>query len=412
MGLPAGLLEDGYTSLLRPLLFASHGGDPEAIHEQLIGILSTVSGAPLLRGLLGAVSASSGQATEVAGVHFPNRVGLAAGMDKDGVAARAWAALGFGFAELGTVTAQAQPGNDRPRVFRLRQSRALINRMGFNNHGAAALAEVLAEAGIARGNLAAGIPVGVSIGKTKVVGIEAAVADYLASLDEVAPHADYVAINVSSPNTPNLRTLQDGGALADLTRALVSRARAISEADFRGFETPAAPDLSHRSTPGPIPEVGPQARVFPIPEVGPQARVSKGRLSIPVPIFVKIAPDLGWEQIDEVLAACESSGIAGVIATNTTLGRDGLAAADRPVAEQVGGLSGAPLTPRALEVVRYVVAHTGLPVMGVGGIMTAVDAMRMFDAGAALIQLYTGFIYHGPGLIAAINAADTRRYPR
>ena len=365
MGLPAGLLEGGYTGLLRPVLFASHGGDPEAIHEQLIDILAAVGDTPALRGLLGLVSASAGRATEVAGVRFPNRIGLAAGMDKDGLAARAWASLGFGFAELGTVTAQAQPGNDRPRVFRLRDSHALINRMGFNNHGATALAQVMADTGIVRGNLAAGIPLGVSIGKTKLVTVEDAVADYLTSLDAVAPHADYVAINVSSPNTPNLRTLQDGGALAELTTALVMRAA----------------------------------------ELG-------GRWPTPVPIFVKIAPDLGWEQIDEVLAACEASGIAGVIATNTTLGRDGLAPSDQRLAEQAGGLSGAPLTGRALEVVRYVVEHTRLPVIGVGGIMTAVDASRMFDAGAALIQLYAGFIYHGPGLIAAINAADTRRYPR
>ena len=383
MGLPADLLQGGYAGLLRPVLFAAHGGDPEAIHEQLIAILAGVGDTPPLRGLLGLVSASRGKPAEVAGVRFPNRVGLAAGMDKDGLAALAWAALGFGFAELGTVTAQPQPGNDRPRVFRLRDSHALINRMGFNNHGAAALARTLAGAGIVRGNLAAGIPLGISIGKTKLVEVPDAVADYLASLDAVAPYADYVAINVSSPNTPDLRTLQDGGALAELTTALVARARTIPE-DSR-----------------------------PIPGVGPQDRVTKGTPGrTPVPIFVKIAPDLGWGQIDEVLAACEAAGIAGMIATNTTLGRDGLAAADAGVAGQAGGLSGAPLTARALEVVRYVTGHTGLPVIGAGGIMTGDDAMRMFDAGAALIQLYTGFIYHGPGLIAAINAADTRRYPR
>lgn len=362
MGLPAPLLEGGYAGLLRPVLFAAHGGDPEAIHEQLIRILAGVGANPALRGLLRVVSAGQGVPTEVAGIRFPNRVGLAAGMDKDGVAARAWAALGFGFAELGTVTAHAQPGNDRPRVFRLRASRALINRMGFNNAGAVALADTLRRAGIARGNGAAGIPLGVSIGKTKVVPVAEAIDDYLASLSAVASYADYVAINVSSPNTPDLRSLQDGGALTDLTRALVGRAAELS-AD-------------------------------------------------PVPIFVKLAPDLSWEQVDEVLAACEAAGVAGVIATNTTLARDGLAAADRPRAGEAGGLSGAPLTDRALEVVRYVVEHTGLPVIGVGGIMTAADADRMFTAGARLVQLYTGFIYHGPGLISSINTADTRRFPR
>ncbi len=362
MGLPATLLQGGYAGLLRPVLFASHGGDPEAIHEQLIRILSVVGAKPALRAMLRLVAAGQGEPADVAGIRFPNRVGLAAGMDKDGVCARAWAALGFGFAELGTVTARPQPGNDRPRVFRLPASRALINRMGFNNAGAAALADTLHSAGIARGNLAAGIPLGVSIGKTRLVPVADAIDDYLASLSAVAGYADYVAINVSSPNTPDLRSLQDGGALTDLTGALVARAAQLA-AD-------------------------------------------------PVPIFVKLAPDLSWAQVDEVLAACEGTGVAGIIATNTTLARDGLAPGDGAAGAEPGGLSGAPLTRRALGVVRYVVAHTGLPVMGVGGIMTAADADRMFDAGARLVQLYTGFIYHGPGLVSAITTADTRRSPR
>lgn len=367
MGLPAGLLEGGYAGLLRPVLFASHGGDPEAIHEQLIGILATVGDNPVLRGLLHAVAGGPGQPTELAGIRFPNRIGLAAGMDKDGQAARTWASLGFGFAELGTVTAQPQPGNDRPRVFRLRESRALVNRMGFNNAGARALAGTLGRGGLWRGNLAAGIPLGISIGKTRVTPVEDATEDYLASLTAVAPHADYVAVNVSSPNTPNLRTLQDGGALAELTSALVRRAGELAASTGQTDELP------------------------------------------PVPIFVKIAPDLGWGQVDEVLAACEQAGIAGVIATNTTLARTGIAPSDTPAAAQAGGLSGAPLTARALEVVGYVARHTDRPVVGVGGIMTATDADRMFDAGARLVQLYTGFIYHGPGLVAAINSADSRR---
>ncbi|MEN0071010.1 MAG: quinone-dependent dihydroorotate dehydrogenase, partial [Propionicimonas sp.] len=260
---------------------------------------------------------------------------------------------------LGTVTALPQPGNDRPRVFRLRESRALINRMGFNNEGAAALAGTLGAAGVARGNGAAGIPLGISIGKTKAVAVEDAIQDYLASLEAVAPHADYVAINVSSPNTPNLRTLQDGGALAALTRALVARAAELS--------------------------------------------------AVPVPIFVKVAPDLGWAQLDEVVEVCEEAGISGLIATNTTLGRDRLAPTDRARAGEPGGLSGAPLTARALAVVAHLAGRTTLPVVGAGGIMTADDAGRMFQAGARLVQLYTGFIYHGPGLVAAINTADTRR---
>lgn len=361
MGLPQAVLKGGFEGLLRPLLFASYGGDPESIHELTIKALAGVGGLPSARAALGLVAGSSGRPVSVAGVRFPNRVGLAAGMDKDGIAARAWRGLGFGFVEVGTVTAAAQPGNDRPRVFRLRESHALINRMGFNNHGAAALAATLAKADIYRGNGGAGIPVGISIGKTKLVPLDHAVDDYLSSLATVAPHADYVAINVSSPNTPNLRSLQDGGALAELTGALVRRAGELA----------AGGD--------------------------------------PVPILVKLAPDLGWAQVDEVVTACEAAGISGLIATNTTLAREHLAPSDQPRASEAGGLSGAPLTARAREVVRYLCGHTDLPVVGVGGVMTSADALALFDVGASLVQLYTGFIYHGPALVAQINADDTRR---
>ena len=361
MGLPAPLLAGGFERLVRPLLFASYGGDPEAIHERTILALAGVARLPPARGALALVAGSSGHPVTVAGVRFPNRVGLAAGMDKDGLAARAWQSLGFGFVEVGTVTAHAQPGNDRPRVFRLRSSEALINRMGFNNAGAEALAATLTQAWVLRGNGGAGIPLGISIGKTKVVALDQAVPDYLSSLATVAPHADYVAVNVSSPNTPNLRTLQDGGALAQLTDALVKRAAELAEG------------------------------------------------GVPVPIFVKLAPDLAWSQVDEVIAACESAGIAGLIATNTTLARDHLSPADLARANEAGGLSGAPLTARAREVVGYLGRHTTLPVMGVGGVMTKADATALFDAGASLVQLYTGFIYHGPALVAQINADDARR---
>lgn len=363
MSLPTWLLRGGYERALRPLLFASHHGDPEAIHEQLVGLLERASRTPSVLSALRLLTAGPGRGTDVAGLRFPNRVGMAAGLDKDGLAVRAWAALGFGHVEIGTVTAQPQPGNDRPRLFRLTNSRALINRMGFNNSGASAMAESLARQGIWRGNNAAGIPIGVSIGKTKVVPVEVAVDDYVAALALVAPHADYVAINVSSPNTPNLRSLQDGGALTDLTAALV--AASIRLAAAAGTD--------------------------------------------PVPIFVKVAPDLTWPQIDEVLSACESGGVSGVVATNTTLSREGLAAADAGVAHETGGLSGRPLTVRAREVVSYITGHTRLPVIGVGGVMTADDADAMFDAGASLVQLYTGFIYSGPALIRAINAQDLRR---
>ncbi len=367
MGLPAGVLAAGYAGLLRPVLFRSYGGDPEAIHERLIGLLGGAGSAAPVRGLTRLLAGSTGRASTVAGIRFPSRVGLAAGMDKDATAALAWRGLGFGFAELGTVTGAAQPGNERPRVFRLPASKALVNRMGFNNPGAAAVAATLARLGISRGNGAAGLPIGISIGKTRAVPLADAVSDYLTSLRLLAPHADYLAVNVSSPNTPGLRSLQDAGALAGLLHALVAEAATVAGG-------------------------------------GPAAGGAG-----PVPVFVKVAPDLSWAQLDEVLAACADSGAAGVIATNTTLAREGLAPADVARGAEAGGLSGAPLTRRAREVVAYVAAHTTLPVMGVGGVMTAADAMALFDAGADLVQLYTGFVYCGPGLAAAINALDVER---
>lgn len=355
MSIRSTLVESGYARLVRPLLFRAHGGDPEKIHEDLIAMLSLVGSTPGLRDAVRALTSEPCDPVEVAGITFPGRVGLAAGMDKDGHAVRAWKHLGFAFAELGTVTAQAQPGNPKPRIFRLKDSRAIINRMGFNNDGALALANRLAVAGIRRGNGAAGIPLGISIGKTKVVPVDDAVQDYVTSLRHLAAHADYVAVNVSSPNTPNLRTLQDGGALTTLLTALSTEAKALAH------------DLS------------------------------------PVPVFVKLAPDLTNGQIDEVLTAAADAGVAGVIATNTTLSREGISLTDQSQAHQTGGLSGAPLTLRSREVVSYITAHTDLPVMGVGGVMTADDALALLDAGASLIQIYTGFIYSGPALIGAIN---------
>lgn len=358
MSLPLPVLAAGYRRVLRPAMFASYGGDPERIHEAMIHTLATVGSNPAVRGLIRLLAAGPGRPATVAGIDFPNRIGLAAGLDKDATAVLSWAGLGFGFAELGTITGRAQPGNERPRVFRLRSSSALINRMGFNNPGAQAVAATLAARGVYRGNGAAGLPIGISIGKTKLVELDQAIDDYLVSLRALAPHADYLAVNVSSPNTPGLRSLQDADALSDLVAALVAESAALGNQ---------------------------------------------------VPILVKVAPDLSWEQLDEVIEVCQRHGAAGFIATNTTLARDGLAAPDRPLAELTGGLSGAPLTVRAREVVGYLSTRSELPVIGVGGIMTADDAAAMFDAGAQLIQLYTGFIYGGPALVAAINAADKER---
>jgi dihydroorotate dehydrogenase len=330
---------------VRPVLFRLGGGDAEKAHEFTLGRLSRMGART--RSVLRARYAVDAP-VEVFGVKFPNAVGLAAGMDKNGVALPAWPALGFGFVEVGTVTAKAQPGNDSPRLFRLRDSEAIINRMGFNNAGAAALAARLKTTG------PIGVPLGVSLGKSKVTPLEEAVEDYLTSYELLHPYADYIAVNVSSPNTPGLRTLQDKSAIGNLLGALVGK----------------------------------------------------------VPVLVKIAPDLTEPAIAELLDVCLSHGAAGVIATNTTLARDGLAAADEPRAGEAGGLSGKPLTEKAREVVHFVHAETDgrLPIIGVGGVMCPDDASRLFDAGASLVQLYSGFIYHGPALVRSVArvAARTR----
>ncbi len=359
MSLRSSVLDVGYRTVVRPGLFRAHGGDPELIHDSLISFLGGLG--PAGRGALRLLTGRPTAPVTVAGIRFPGRVGVAAGLDKDARAVTAWSSLGFGFAELGTVTALAQPGNDRPRLYRLRSSKAIINRMGFNNAGAKALADRLYDLGVRRGEPTCGIPLGISIGKSKVTPVEAAVPDYVASLRMLAPYADYIAINVSSPNTPGLRSLQDGGMLADLLGSLTREASQI---------------------PHPLG---------------------------PVPIFVKIAPDLSDAALDQVIGVVSDHGGRGIIATNTTLRRDGIAPADLPFAEQAGGLSGAPLTARALEVVRRITASTTLPVMGVGGIMAPDDAARMMDAGARLVQVYTGFIYSGVGLAAGINARQLGR---
>lgn len=327
-----------YQRVVRRALFRMGGGDAEVAHERTLRMTTWLGGVPpVVAGLRRYFG--GGSPRTVFGVRFPGPVGLAAGMDKDGRALKAWPAFGFGFVEVGTVTWHAQPGNPRPRLFRLPASEAVINRMGFNNGGASALAERLR----ALGPLA--VPLGVSIGKSKVTPVEDAVEDYRSSLRVLEPYADYVAINVSSPNTPGLRGLQDKAALDTLL----------------------------------------------------------GALDTTVPVLVKIAPDLTEQAIADVLEVCAARGVAGLIATNTTLSRTGLADVDAPKAEEAGGLSGRPLTARALEVVTFVAKESGLPVIGVGGIHSADDALRMLDAGASLVQVYTGFIYRGPALVRAIN---------
>jgi dihydroorotate dehydrogenase len=352
----------GYRGVLRPLLFRAYGGDAERIHERTLAAIAHVGRSKPARGALAALCARHRQPTTVAGMQFPGLVGLAAGMDKDGVGVKAWGSLGFGFVELGTVTAQPQPGNDRPRLFRLPRSAAIINRMGFNNRGAQTLADRLAAAGIARGNMAVGIPIGISIGKTKNVPLADATEDYLASLRALAPYADYLAVNVSSPNTPGLRALQDKRTLADLITALVAEAWRLAAGD------------------------------------------------LPVPIFVKVAPDLSETALEDVVQVCGDAGAEGLIATNTTLSRDGLLA-DEPSVSENGGLSGAPLTRRALEVVRFLAQRTSLPIIGAGGIMSCDDGQAMLDAGASLLQIYTGFVYAGPSLVDDLNQLKPDRAP-
>ncbi|GAA4570956.1 quinone-dependent dihydroorotate dehydrogenase [Micromonospora coerulea] len=339
-----------FEKVVRPGLFRVGGGDAEAAHEWTLRRLAAVSRRPAALGALRARYFRPAPRT-VFGVDFPNPVGLAAGMDKDGVALPAWPALGFGFVEVGTVTAHAQPGNPRPRLFRLRDSEAVVNRMGFNNAGATALADRLAA--LPR---PIGVPLGISLGKSKVTPLDEAVEDYLSSYRALRGHGDYFAVNVSSPNTPGLRSLQDKAHLDALLAALVGEK----------------------------------------------------------PVLVKIAPDLTEPAIAELLEVCLARGAAGVIATNTTLARDGLAPADRERGAETGGLSGRPLTGRARAVVAFVHRETGgrLPVIGVGGILDPDDAARMFDAGASLVQLYTGFIYRGPALVrAAARAAGTAAVP-
>jgi dihydroorotate dehydrogenase len=341
-----------YRSLVRPVLFRL---DAERAHGLALGGLSLVSRALQVRPVRERIGGKEvgPRSTSVMGMRFPTRVGVAGGLDKDGRALRAWPLLGFGFVEVGTVTGHPQPGNPRPRLFRLRDDEAVINRMGFNNRGSAALAERLE----ALGPLP--VPLGISIGKSKVTPVEQAVDDYLLSLRRLHRFADYVAINVSSPNTPGLRSLQDADALRRLLDALVTTSASLSADDGRA-----------------------------------------------VPLVVKVAPDLTDPALDELLDVCLDHGVGGVIAANTTVRRDVLAPG-QAAASEAGGLSGRPLLPRALEVVRHVRSRVGsrLAVIGAGGVRTAEDALSMADAGADLVQVYTGVVYEGPGMVRRIARA-------
>jgi dihydroorotate dehydrogenase len=333
-----------YEKFVRPALFHL---DPEVAHERAVNAMALVGSLAPVRRMLELVTQlppAANRPVECLGLRFPNAVGLAAGFDKNGVAWRGAAALGFGHVEIGTVTFLRQPGNDRPRVFRYPREEAVINRMGFNNQGAEAVARRLARLAPPGSRR---IPVGINLGKSRAAPLDKAAQDYLGSFELLADHADYVVINVSSPNTPDLRQLQEEHWLRELLPALAGANRSRSAA-------------------------------------GRPRR----------PLLLKIAPDLSFPQIDKVLSVIAEFGLDGIVATNTTLSRPGPFGA----ANQAGGLSGRPLRARSTEIVNYVARATSgrLPIIASGGVMDYESAGEKLDAGATLVQLYTGLIYRGP----------------
>ena len=329
--------------LARPFLF---GLDPEAAHDLTLDTIARLQNTPAM--CLWAQPRVSDPVT-LAGLTFPNRIGLAAGLDKNGRCVDGLGAMGFGFIEVGTVTPKAQPGNPKPRIFRLKEAHALINRLGFNNGG---LEAFVANVQRARSFRAAGGIVGLNIGKNAATPIERAADDYLAALAGVFPFADYVAVNISSPNTKNLRALQSDEALDALLAALRARRDALAEQHLRR-----------------------------------------------VPMFLKIAPDLDEAQVDLIAATLQRHGIDGVIATNTTIERGAVQGLRH--AEEAGGLSGAPVLEASNRVIARLRQQLGprLPIIGVGGVMSGADARAKRDAGADLVQVYTGLIYRGPALV-------------
>jgi len=357
---------DWYRNGVRPLLFHGVKADPEWLHERSLAILRRLAAAtddpealpqwlrtPLHHWLRDRCQYVDERLSQTLwGQTFPNPMGLAAGFDKDGVAARAWPLMGFGYAELGTVTFHAQPGNPPPRLFRLPRDQAAINRMGFNNSGAAHLAKRLHQCWQTE---AAAIPLGINLGKSKVTPLAMAVEDYVASFRLLRDWGDYFVVNVSSPNTPGLRSLQTSQALAPILASLQ-----IENIDNK-------------------------------------------------PLLVKIAPDLEWDEIADILYLAKINRLAGIVATNTTIRREGLKTerilqTGNRVTEEAGGLSGAPLRDRATAVIRFLHQESQgeFPIVGVGGIFTAQDAWEKLTAGASLLQVYTGWIYGGPEMVRRV----------
>ncbi|MBE9109330.1 quinone-dependent dihydroorotate dehydrogenase [Nodosilinea sp. LEGE 07298] len=353
-------MKDPYRQLVRPLLFHGVTLDPEFLHHRTMNLLTWLGqpgqhpmaarARPWLRQQF--CLSDPRLAQTCWGLTFANPLGLAAGFDKDGTAAPTWPLLGFGFAELGTVTCYAQPGNPQPRLFRLVQDEAVLNRMGFNNQGSAALADRLAAYWYSD---RPSIPIGINLGKSKVTELADAADDYRVSFQRLYPYGDYFVVNVSSPNTPGLRSLQAADQLGPILAAL-------------------------------------------------QAENSAGK-----PLLVKIAPDLAWPDIDAVVELAQAYELAGIIATNTTIAKERLKTqtllqTGNRVAEEAGGISGAPLRQRSTEVIHYIYQRTGgsLPIVGVGGIFTAADAWEKIVAGATLLQVYTGWVYEGPWMVRRV----------
>lgn len=338
-----------YRTFLRPLLFLIY---PEKVHHLIVSIVKIGFLIPGIRSLVASIYRIKDKHLEtvVCGIKFSNPVGLAAGFDKNATFFNEFSAFGFSHIELGTITPVGQPGNKKPRSFRLPKDHALINRMGFNNRGA----ELITKNLIKRKS---DIIIGGNIGKNKITDNEFATQDYITCFKKINPYIDYVAINISSPNTPNLRELHNKEPLNNLLKKLSELNRSLKK---------------------------------------------------PKPIFLKISPDLTNKQIDDILDAVKVNDISGIIATNTTISRENLIT-DAKYVEEIGpgGLSGRPLKDRSTEVIRYIYNKTSgkLPIIGVGGIMSPEDAMEKLEAGATLVQIYTGFIYEGPALVKRINKA-------
>jgi dihydroorotate dehydrogenase len=335
--------------IIRSILFLMPA---ETAHYFTLNVLDVLIRIPIVSSLIKAMYTNKNQKpVEFAGILFPNRVGLAAGFDKNAKYLRVMQALGFGHVEIGTVTPKGQAGNDKPRLFRIIPDEAVINRMGFNNDG-------LEEIKLRLKNRPKGLIVGGNIGKNKVTPNEEAVKDYLICFEGLYPYVDYFTVNVSSPNTPGLRALQDRGPLTEILNTLLEKRKTLTEAGQKKL-----------------------------------------------PVFLKIAPDLSNEQLDDIVLLTKETGIDGIVATNTTISREGLSASKADIdAIGAGGLSGKPVFERSTEVLQYLnQAFKGsVPMIGVGGISNKANADTKLRAGAELVQIYSGFIYHGPALVKEI----------